>query len=399
MRNKIKLAGILLSVYIGFAFSACEMDIFGSGDPGINAAELVSKMTIGWNLGNTLDAHYKTEPNASHTVSQMERAWISARTTQTMVDTIKNAGFNTIRIPVTWYKAADADGNIRADWMARVKEIVDYGITAGMFVILNSHHDEYVYNTALTRIAGIFGFKNEAEKNESIPRFQKIWGQIAKTFKDYDERLIFEGLNEPRVQRSSLEWSGGTAEERAILNEYYQVFVDTVRKSGGKNHKRILMINTYGASASANAVNGLVLPADPTPDRLIVSVHFYSPSNFALTTGSGAVAAWDRNSSTDTSPITGNMNRVHTAFVSKGIPVIIGEFGAMNRNNEKARADWADFYVSNAREKGIKCVWWDNGLITSTDPAMELFGIINRTNYSFPFPVLLDSMLKAAGAK
>jgi len=331
-----------------------------------SAVDFVAKIRIGWNLGNTLDAH----PNG-------ETSWGNPKTTKAMITAIKDAGFNAIRIPVSWYQAAPKSNNytIRAAWMSRVKEIVGYAMDNNMYIILNTHHDE-----------DIFKFM-DADMPESRKAFKAIWEQIADTFKDYNYNLIFEGLNEPRTKGSSREWSGGTDAERSNLNEMHQLFVDTVRASGGNNVKRILMVSTYAASVEAAAVNGLVLPNDPsnTVSKLIVSTHSYSPYNFALNEGTGSVKTWSKNNSSDTSQITTWISRVDTAFLSKGIPVIAGEFGALNKDNEAARAEWAEYYVSEAKKKGIPCIWWDDG---------GNFKLFNRSSRTFYYPSILAALMR-----
>ncbi|MCL2443589.1 MAG: glycoside hydrolase family 5 protein, partial [Treponema sp.] len=376
MKKLFKLFGIIaLAAIIGFLFTACgETNLEINEDPispafmepqsfnDITAVDFVANIKVGWNLGNTFDAHQDDNPYgfpwlgggnySSTSVGDMEAAWVNHVTTKANINAIKNAGFNTIRIPVTWYKAVHPNFKIRDDWMKRVTEVVNYAVDNDMYVIINTHHDE-----------GLFKFMN-SNVEASLEVFEIIWGQIATQFRNYNEKLIFEGLNEPGTKGSFAEWSGGTTEERNNLNKYYQVFVDTVRKSGGNNDKRFLLLNTYAASANQNAMAGLVLPNDTADKKLIVSIHFYEPYNFALRRGTGAVSTWNKNNFADTDPITSRIDRAVTLFVSQGIPVIIGEFGAMNRNNEAVRAEWAEFYVSYARSKGIPCIWWDNASTT-----------------------------------
>ena len=331
-----------------------------------SAADFVAKIKIGWNLGNTMDAW----PNG-------ETSWGNPATTKAMITALKDNGFNIIRIPVSWHQAAPKSSNytINPTWMKRVEEIVGYAMDNNMYVILNTHHDEE-----------IFKFMN-ADMTESKKAFKRIWEQIADTFKGYDYNLIFEGLNEPRTKGSQNEWSGGTAAERNNLNEMHQLFVDTVRTSGGNNVKRILMISTYAASVEQAAVDGLTLPTDTAANsgvnKFIVSTHSYSPWDFCgVPNGS---KTW---STSDAASITSWINRVNTKFVSKGIPVIGGEFGAIDKNNENARAIWADFYVSKAREKGIKCVYWDDG---------GNFRLFNRNTRNFYFPRIHKALMKGAG--
>jgi len=349
----------------------------------ITASELVSNIYVGWNLGNTLDAAHLTWLGKHATVAQLETGWGNPVTTKANIAALKNAGFNAIRIPCSWSKVIDDNYIIRTDWMKRVVEIVNYAIDYDMYVILNTHHDE-----------GIFGFL-DSNTEESIKAFRIIWEQIAAVFKNYSEKLIFEGLNEPRTIGSSKEWTGGTPAEHINLNKYYQVFVDTVRASGGNNKKRMLIINPYAASSSLGALSLFKIPNDTVKDKIIVSVHSYAPYNFALNKDM-SYNKWDRNNPEDTSPITDGIDRVYDMFVSKNIPVIMGEFGAMNKNNENTRVQWADFYISYAKSKGIPCIWWDNGVVTGDDA--ERFGLLDRNTNKFAYPELVAAIIKASGA-
>ena len=353
--------------------------VCGYETPTTTAQQLVADIKVGWNLGNALDATYN-DFTASTPIPTLETAWGNPRTTKENITAIKNAGFNVIRIPVTWHKAVDSNYSIRPDWMTRVTEIVDYAVDNDMYILLNTHHDEPLFKFT------------DAQKTESLNAFRKIWEQIADNFKDYNVKLVFEGLNEPRTSGTPNQWSGGTAEECANLNEHYQVFVNTVRASGGNNGTRILMVNTYAASTEAEAINGLVLPTDTVADKLIVSIHAYVPYDFALNTDP-TKNSWSQSNLSDTRPITDAIDRGYNAFVSKGIPVIMGEFGAMNKNNESVRAQWAQYYVNYAWSKGIKCVWWDNGVTEAANEGAELFGLLNRNNNNIIYPILLKGMI------
>lgn len=349
-----------------------------------DSVEFVSGIKIGWNLGNTLDAipwdgYNNPEPH----VDELETLWVKHYTEQENITAIKKAGFNTIRIPVSWSKAVDKDFNIRKDWMARVTEIVNYAVAEDMYVILNTHHDEKIFKLKTSELPA------------SLKAFKKIWLQIASQFKNYNEKLIFEGLNEPRTKGSAGEWNGGAHDERVNLNKHYEVFVEAVRSTGGNNDKRFLMINPYGGSASATAVNGLVLPPDTAEKKLIVSVHSYSPYNFALSTNSFH-NSWNKNTASHTADIKNPINTVYNKFVKNGIPVIIGEFGAMHKDNEPARAEWAEFFTGYARENNIPCIWWDNGAFEGSG---ELFGLIYREENIIEFPLLLEGLMKGAGVR
>ena len=345
----------------------------------LTANQLVSEIKVGWNLGNTLDCAGLSWLGSNPNILQLETAWGNPVTTKANIDALKNAGFNAIRIPVSWAKCVDANYNIRADWMTRVKEVVNYAVANDMYILLNTHHDE-----------DIFKFFNK-DMEESQKAFTKIWGQIANAFKNYNEKLIFEALNEPRTPASPYEWNGGTAEERDNLNTYYRIFVETVRASGGNNDKRVLMITTYGASTDANAMNGLMIPVDDqVGNKIIVSIHMYAPYNFALNSNS-AYNSWNRNMMADTNPISEPIDRAYNTFVSQGIPVIIGEFGAMNKDNVDARSDWAEYFVNYAKRKGMPCFWWDNGIVSGDG---EKFGLLNRKTNSFTYPTIVNALIK-----
>jgi len=343
---------------------------------GITAAQLTAQIKIGWNLGDSLDAHGMDAGN--QTVEKMEEYWGNPVTTKQLITAVKNAGFNAIRIPVSWTKAADSNYNIRPEWMTRVKQVVDYAVENDMYIILNTHHDE-----------NVFKFTN-SEMTASLAAFKKIWEQIANTFKDYNEKLVFEGLNEPRTKGSAAEWIGGTPEERANLNSYYQLFVNTVRGSGGKNGQRVLLINPYAASATGTAVNALVLPTDTVSNKLIVSIHAYTPNDFALDIES-PVNTWSVSNPNDTDTIRQALLPAYEKYVKNGIPVIVGEFGANNKNNTPARAEWAKFYVSYAASIGMKCFWWDMGK-TEVSTKADSFGLFNRNNNTIVFPDIINAM-------
>jgi endoglucanase len=360
----------------------------------ITATEWVAAIRMGWSLGNTLDAHGNRDGfpllgggiYANTTVTELETGWNRPVTAKAHFTALKDAGFNAIRIPVTWYKACDADLNIREDWMARVKEVVGYAVENDMYIILNTHHDDVLF------------MLSDDEIEESKRNIEKIWEQIADAFKDHGLKLAFEGLNEPRTIGSPAEWRGGTEEERNNLNTLNQVFVDTVRRTGGNNAERVLLVPTYAASGNETAQRGFVLPDDPVEDRLIVSIHYYEPWSFALRTGDGSVTTWDINNRDDTVMITRAIDLAHELFVSNGIPVIIGEMGAINRDNLEARVAWAEFYTSYAISKDIPCFWWDNGsywVLRRLDWGWEqTFGLLDRDNIEIAHQDIVDALMR-----
>ncbi|MDR1868538.1 MAG: glycoside hydrolase family 5 protein [Treponema sp.] len=375
--NAIAAAVLVFSLFFTCCKSVSEPEHdFPKPFNDLSAVELAANIKVGWNLGNTLDASDLTWLGGMPMVSSMETAWGNPVASKANFTAIKRNGFNAIRIPVSWAKCADKNYNIRKDWMKRVKQVVDYAVDNDMYIILNTHHDE-----------GIFKFLNK-DMEESKKALQRIWTQIAENFKNYDEKLIFEGLNEPRTKGSAAEWNGGTIEERNNVNILNQLFVNTVRASGGNNEKRILMVPTYAASATAVAMNDLVIPADDANEKnkIIISIHAYEPYDFAMN-GNSAVNTWSKYNPMDTSPITERINRAYDLFIKIGIPVIMGEFGAIDRKNEEARAEWAEYYVSYAKSKGVKCFWWDDG---------GNFKLFNRGNNTFYFPKIAASLTRGA---
>lgn len=333
----------------------------------ISSVDLVAGMKIGWNLGNTLDA-------TGGMGIMSETSWGNPKTKQEMIDAILDAGFNVIRIPVTWdgHFGAAPEYKIHDIWLERVKEVVDYAYNKGAYVILNTHHEEWYMPTE----------ENKVANGEQIAA---LWTQIAEYFKEYDEHLIFEGLNEPRLRGTSKEWTGdATASE--VINYWEQLFVDAVRATGGNNTLRHLMITGYAASSSKDNLAKIVLPQD---DKLIVSVHAYTPYNFAL--NKNGTDKWD--AAKDKNDIDYLMKAIDELFISKGIPVIIGEFGAMNKENEAERVEWVTYYLTKAREIGVPCVWWDNNAFTGNG---ENFGLLDRRKVEFPYQDLLNAMMQVA---
>ena len=337
----------------------------------MTSMDIVKDMGAGWNLGNSLDA--------LGTGLGSETAWGNPKTTKAMIDDICKAGFKTVRIPVSWGKHCDSQGNVDKDWMKRVKEVVDYAYDNGVYVILNSHHDNTYYD-----IGGCV--KSEETLNRSVKKMTTLWTQISNTFKDYDEHLIFETMNEPRTEGSAKEWVGGTTEEREVVYTLNEKIVAAIRKTGGNNAYRHIMVPTYGATSSTNILKQMKLPDD---DRIIVSVHAYVPYFYAMdANGSGTFTDNDKKE------LDKFFKELNSIFVSKGIPVVIGEFGATNKNNLEDRVAWAKYYVSGAGKYNIPCLLWDNN--TGRRSGGECFGIYSRGKKEFTYPEIVEAVVKAA---
>ena len=337
----------------------------------LSAAELVAEMTTGWNLGNSLDVFGKSGTAA-------EVAWGNPKTTKEMIDAVVGKGFDIIRVPVTWGDHVDEQNKIDEAWMSRVQEVVNYVYDSGAYVILNSHHEE------------AWRITDNAHIEEVDKKTAEIWAQIAERFKDYGDHLIFEGLNEPRVKGSKEEWTGGTEEGRACVNRLNKTFIDTVRATGGNNQNRLLLLTTYASACSSKAIKDAELP---TGDKhLGFSIHAYTPYAFTYKSGeSWELFKWD---GSHDSEILGMMYDLKETFIDNGFPVIITEYGAVNKDgNDEEVAKWAASYLETAKTVGIPCVWWDNGYYTSGN---ELFGIFNRKTCQWYTETVVDTLIKSS---
>jgi endoglucanase len=342
----------------------------------IPSKDLIKEIKIGWNLGNSLDAHCLEDLDYSKDQLASETCWANPKSTPELFNKLNELGFNIFRIPTTWtgHFGEGPEYKISEVWMKRVHEVVDNALKTGSYAILNIHHENWNY-----------AFAENLEKAKPI--LEAIWKQIATEFAGYDEHLIFEGLNEPRKVGDPNEWNGGDAEGWNFVNTMNELFIKTVRATGGNNALRHLMIETYAGSVNDGAITEFKFPSGD--DKIIATVHSYSPYNFALNTGEGAETTF-----TSTSEVDWAMNQIRKNLVSKNIPVIIGEFGAMNRENESERAKWAEYYVKSATAMGVPCILWDNGYFQGDG---ELFGIIDRSTLKVAYPELLNGLMKGLG--
>lgn len=330
--------------------------------------KFTSKLGYGWNLGNSLDSHGKGP--AYSEITEFETRWGNPIVSKETIDAVKKAGFSSIRIPITWYEHIDDKGNIDPKWMDRVNEVVDYAIDNKMYVIINTHHENW--NTPS---------KDSRKKGTYL--ISKIWKQISERFAEYDEHLIFEGLNEPRLKDTEYEWTAGTSDARKIVNEYNKVFVDTVRKVPG-NENRYLIITPYCSSSDLDAVKALLIPND---SHIIVGIHAYKPYSF--THDEHGSRQWSSSNKSDTEQIDTAMENLDKYFIKKGIPVIITEFGCIDKANLKYRTEYTKYYVSVAKKLDIVCFWWDDGAKVGKK---EKFGILNRNTNEFIYPELVKAL-------
>jgi len=333
------------------------------------AEDVVADIVIGWNLGNALDSYVDGK-----TGLETEICWGNPYSTKDMIDAVKEAGFNAVRVPVTWYNHMDESTNeIDKAWMDRVEEVVNYVLDNDMYCIINVHHD--------TGEKGWLKTSNK-ELDAKKAKFQAIWEQICERFGDYGDKLLFEGFNE--ILDDELNWTKPGEEAGKITNELNQLFVDTVRASGKKNETRCLIVNTYAAGANRDVLKHFELPEDTVENKLIVEAHIYQPFFFTSEV-SPDTTDWANGKPTLESYI----YNMYENYVKQGTPVIIGEFGAVDKDNLKQRQSWLRFFVDSCYKYGIKCFWWDNG------NAAE-YEIFDRTALKITEPELLEVMMTEA---
>lgn len=348
------------------------------------ATEFVSHIKLGWNLGNTLDAL----PTAYTSPTAAESCWGCPVTTKAMIDKVKEAGFNCVRVPVSWGQKMDnSTYKIDDAWMNRVQEVVNYVIDNDMYCILNIHHDNDQANHP-------YFYPDSAHWAQSEKFVTSVWSQVSERFEAYDNHLIFETLNEPRLIGHRNEWwidssSNDCKDAMNCVNKLNAAALDTIRKSGGNNAKRFVLMPSYAANCDEATLAGVQMPND---DHIIAEAHAYTPYNFALAgDADGGTPNWsEANGGAD---IVNLMKRLQKYYLNKGIPVIIDEFGASNRNNEDTRTAWAKFYVSTADSYGIPCVLWDNNQFGT---GSENLGLINRNNLTIAYPKLLEGLMEGA---
>lgn len=355
--------------------------------PANEALAFVEKLRLGWNLGNTFDA-------ANSDVSDelaYESAWVGVATTREMIRTIADAGFHTIRIPVSWHNHVDEKDRISKAWMDRVQEVVDWALEEGLYVILNLHHDNEKG----------FMYPSYEQLERSKAYVQTVWEQIAERFAEYDERLVFETMNEPRHVETDHEWH--IDEQSALgkecidcVNQLNQAVVDTIRANGkGYNPVRYLMAPGYCAAPEYALTDGFVLPVDggKAENRILVSVHAYTPYLFALAGKEieGSTEHFSIAKQDGTADIDAFMGKLYDKYISKGIGVVIGEFGAQVKgDNAQARTEFAAYYTARARYCGMTACWWDNNAFGGEG---ENFGLLDRSVNQIRYPQIVEQMV------
>jgi endoglucanase len=353
------------------------------------------KIYSGINIGNTLDAHTGGKGN--------ELGWGNPRINQTYMNGIKAAGFDIVRIPVTWsgHYTRGPDFRINQDQLERVAAVVDMAHEAGLKVIINIHHDgsegtKFVNWQSLEK-----AYRSADGYRQVTFQFVRLWKQIALYFKNYGDWLIFQSMNEMHDGYWGNSDFMTILLQYRIINGWNQIFTDIVRKSGGNNESRYLLIPGYAAKAKLTVSEDFILPADTAQDKLIVGFHYYDPYQFGQ---EGTRSNWGTDA--DKKQVDDDFAPFVERFMEKNVPVIMDECGAVlqlypNDSDREARArqsrrDYLLHVFSTARKYGIVPVYWDNGITTGNG---EKFGLINRRTGQPNSPesdALIKMMINAA---
>lgn len=406
MKNRLRsmfIAAVLVGTVVAgsftapFSVQAAKKDTTSFED--LNQSQIVEAMGPGWNLGNQLESVTDNVPE--------ETNWGNPVITEKLIQSVKAAGFKSIRIPVSYFAKIDDDKDYTIDskWLDRVQEVVNYCIKNDLYAVINIHGDGY--NT----IDGGWLLCNGKNQTEIKKKYKKVWKQIAERFKNYDEHLLFESMNE--------EFDGSYSEPNKEyyqnINDYNQIFVDTVRKTGDNNTKRWLIIPGWNTNIDYTAGDyGFKLPTDQYRDksidkeeqRIMISVHYYSPWDFCggencVITQWGNEADDPSKTSTtcDETYMKNQLNLMKTTFADKGYPVFIGEYGSINKTsydseNEYYRAYFARKLCQLSRKNGCIPMYWDNGY-----NGVHGFGLFDRTTCEITQPVIIDAIMEGFGQK
>ena len=406
MKNRLRsmfIAAVLVGTVVAgsftapFSVQAAKKDTTSFED--LNQSQIVEAMGPGWNLGNQLESVTDNVPE--------ETNWGNPVITEKLIQSVKAAGFKSIRIPVSYFAKIDDDKDYTIDskWLDRVQEVVDYCIKNDLYAVINIHGDGY--NT----IDGSWLLCNGKNQTEIKKKYKKVWKQIAERFKNYDEHLLFESMNE--------EFDGSYSEPNKEyyqnINDYNQIFVDTVRKTGDNNTKRWLIIPGWNTNIDYTAGDyGFKLPTDQYRDksidkeeqRIMISVHYYSPWDFCGGEN-GVITQWgneaddpSKTSTTcDETYMKNQLNLMKTTCADKGYPVFIGEYGSIGKTsydseNEYYRAYFARKLCQLSRKNGCIPMYWDNGY-----NGVHGFGLFDRTTCEITQPVIIDAIMEGFGQK
>lgn len=357
------------------------------------AMAVASEMYPAWNLGNTLEAGPCSWLDNK---LDYEIGWQSSRTTQQIIDYVKELGFRAVRIPCSWYIHMDDNYNIDVKWMDRVQQVVDYCIKDGLYVLLNDHHDG-------NWVEGSFVGLTETDIKKNCFIMGMMWKQIANRFRNYDNHLLFAGMNEPNAVTDKSE---DKAKDVEILLRYEQAFVNAVRQTGGNNKTRILV--TQAPCTNINSAYEYdILPSDPTPNAMMVEVHFYAPYNFVMMEKDESwgyrafywgecnhVEGSNHNSTDEEAYVIEQMRLMKKKYTSQGIPVIMGEYsttwrtmpqGESQEKHDASIYSWYNAVTKYAIRNGIIPFAWDTNSCqrpTCTIIDRKNLAILNKYAYN-----------------
>ncbi|GAA2895363.1 hypothetical protein GCM10020220_101800 [Nonomuraea rubra] len=394
-----KIRAILLACMLSAALSVSGLTTHASADTTtqLNASQIVADMGVGWNLGNQLEANVDGYPS--------ETAWGNPTVTQALIDKVKSTGFNTIRIPVSYLRhiGAGPDYTINPSWLNRIQEVVNYAYNRGMYVVLNIHGDGY------KTIPYAWLICDSSNQTEIKAKYQKIWQQLASRFQNYDQRLIFESMNE----EFDGQYGNPTQPCYSNINSYNQIFVDTTRRAGGNNSSRWLLVPGWNTNIDYTTGNyGFVIPTDnyrspsipSNEQRIMISVHYYAPWDFVgeengtitqwgpAATNPSRTSTWGQDDYMDS-----QLKKTYDSFVVRGYPVVVGEYGSIDKSsfdssNNRYRADFAHTMVATAKKYGAATIYWDNGV-----NGQYGFGLFNRSTNAVTQPGIIGPIMSAIG--
>lgn len=360
-----------------------------------DSVQFSQNLMPGWNLGNQLESNSDGTPS--------ETTWGNPVITENLIKQVKAQGFKSIRIPVSYLSKIGAGPNYTIDskWLDRVQEVVDMCINNGLYAIINIHGDGYYSVKGGWLLCG----ESASEQKTIKAKYEKVWEQIAKRFKNYDDHLVFESMNEEYDGT----YNNPNPEYYNNINAYNQIFVDTVRKAGGKNNNRYLLIP--GWNTDINFTTGdcdtytmeakFVIPND---SRIMISVHYYTPWEFCGEEGYDTFYKWGdsvkkfvkrRQSET---LVNRQFDKLYNAFIKNGYGVVIGEYGSIDRthkdkSNTTYRAYFAEYVNYAAHQRNIVTVYWDNGY-----NGKHGFGLFDRTKCTVTQPEIIKGIINGAKA-
>ncbi len=336
----------------------------------LNSVEMTKNLGVGWNLGNSLDA------------VGGETAWGNPMVSKQLIDSVKAAGFNAVRIPVAWSKFSDEENFIiQENWMNRVEEVVNYVLDNEMYAVLNIHWDNGWMQPTYD------------EQDYVNNRLEIMWEQIAIRFRDYNDYLLFAGTNEVMVEG---DYSTPTEEYYTVQNSFNQTFVNTVRETGGRNHYRHLVVQGFNTNID-HTINFAEIPEDVIDERLLMEVHYYDPYNFALNENT-EVYQWGEDAPeseewANEAYVDEQFERMKTEFIDNGLGVILGEYGAIYRsqveNHHQYRKAYIEFVTQTALEKDLAPFYWDNG-----HTGNHGFALFDRETGKIEFSEILEAIIE-----